>query len=83
MKAFILMCVMSVVTAFAIGAPPEPKPAKKEAPLPDGTRVYQTDSQGNIQYHKPSGVVVKGKLYQTGPITQEPKKQKEGLEVNK
>ncbi len=36
--------------------------------IPSGTRIYQTDSIGNIQYHKQQHQVVGDRIYQVDSI---------------
>ena len=58
MRTLIAMCVALVAVAAMAEEPQKSAPAA-------GTKVYQTDRYGNVQYHKP-GYVVKGdRVYST------------------
>lgn len=53
----ILFCLLCILVAGCTTVPTNNNNAT-------GTKIYSTDSFGNIQYHKPSLIIIKDRIYE-------------------
>lgn len=64
----LMSILIAFLAAFLVSFCASTAHAENKKTVPNGTRIIQTDSVGNRQYHKDQYVVQNGKVYQTDSV---------------